>query len=1051
MKLYFLFILILVQLNIIANTKQNEIWSLGEKDNSSEEFALYKQGKENFIHAGFASPDWYFYAGNDSASDFPYIIPGPTANWAGYSYWAGQTHIRIPIIIKLDNVESKSKYRFNLNLLEVDYEQNMYLRLDVNGTNYDVSLSKESKNINVDVQPGIFKDGVNIIYIQLCNGRSVTLDAMSLLGPSSTKLLEIGSKPIVSVKMAEYNLLNDKCRTNPLLLDVISKYSTELKIVINDEIIYKSIESGKHIYELFTGEVKGNKNISVKVYSANDIVWSGKLKKAKKKIRETIDYVDIFSGTSGSRWMIGPGPWMPMSMVKLMPDNEDLHWKAGYEYNIENIMGFSHIHEWTMAGLLFMPTNGVLKINPGSEKLPESGYRSRINKKTERARVGYYGVYLDDYNIDAEITATTRASMQKYTFNRKDSARVLIDFFFPAEYRWSLEDLYVRKVSDNEIEGWTLNDCRSSGYHGIQRYKLHFVVQFNRNFTDMNGWVNDSIFNDISLLRSKENKSKSSFEVKNDVKDRLDAGIFMNFKLKGNEVVMARTGISLVSIENARLNLEEEISKPFDWNFTKVENYQRAVWKDLFGTVKIYTDDVLLKKKFYTNLYRALSARNTWNDVNGEWLDMNGNVAQIGIKGKNVYGGDSAWGMHWTLGPFYNLLYPDIMSNWIYTYEQSYRIGGWLPNGNPGMKYFRVMVGSPAVPLIVSGFQHGIRDFDTELMYDAIKHQQTAKMENYPTGGQVGNESYPDYIVKGYVPFYKNEDLKFDSPYFMSFPSNTMEYAFQDYCAAQYFKSFNNTQDYDEFMKRSNNWKNLFDINIKYIRPKYPNGNWVEGSNPYRYPGFCEGNSWQYTWYVPHDVKGLIGMMGEDTFIERLNAGFEASEKVNFNALGDRMSDYPVNHGNETNMQASYLFSFTNKPWLTQKWNRAIQEKYYGLGPRDAYPGDEDQGQMSSWYVLSSIGLFTMDGGCSEDPKWLFGSPRFDRVEIQLDERYYSGNKLIIEAENVSKTNCYIQFVSFNGVPLSKNYIEWSKLKEGGKLHFVMGNVPNMTNKYEKK
>ena len=260
-------------------------------------------------------------------------------------------------------------------------------------------------------------------------------------------------------------------------------------------------------------------------------------------------------------------------------------------------------------------------------------------------------------------------------------------------------------------------------------------------------------------------------------------------------------------------------------------------------------------------------------------------------------------------------------------------------------------------------------------------------MINYPGGGQVGNESYPDYITKGYVPLY-DDAWDWNSPHYQSYVSNTMEYSYQDYCAAQYFDALNKKDDFNTFMKRSDNWKNIFDPSTGYVRPRRPNGEWIENTNPYHAPGFCEGSAWQFTWYVPHDVKSLINLIGERQFIDRLNAGFATSEKVSFNALGDNMGAYPINHGNETNMQAAYLFSYTSEPWHTQKWARAIQEKYYGMGPRDAYPGDEDQGQMSSWYILSSIGLFQMDGGCSKDPVWLLGSPRFDRVEILLDNTY---------------------------------------------------------------
>ncbi len=1023
-------------------SQQHIIWQLGQNDESSAEFALHPNGKGTFIAAGYGDAGSYFYAATDQASDFPYILPGPTVDWAGGTYWAGQCRIQLPILIRLDQVNPEADYTIDVCLTEVEYHSKAFLRLEVNQISHDQPLLPDTRKLTFNVSPHTLKEGINEIAIQLFNGKSVTFDAISLKGPETTKLSKIADVAVTSLKMADYELEHQKGRTQPLWVEFISRTDNPVTIQVNKDIIHKRIGKGKTIYEIPTANLKNGDEIQVKIHSRGETVVEQKFVRAPHNLRRTIDYVNQFAGSSGSRWMIGPGPWMPFGMVKLMPDNEDLHWKAGYEYNVENIMGFSHIHEWTMAGLLMMPTNGDLKTQPGTEQFPETGYRSRIDKKTEKAEIGYYSVHLTDYDIRAELTATTRASLQRYTFNDPRQARVLIDFFIPAEYPWTLLDLDVKKVSDTEIEGWTLHECHSTGYHGIQKYKLHFVIQFDKPFASMNGWIQDAIYPHISRLEKNINVAGNPWTISREKNEVGDAGIFLNFNLEKEEQVMVRTGISLVSTENARLNLQEEIENPFQWDFNKVVENQKNVWNELFQRIEITTDEYTQKEKFYTNLYRSISPRTIWNDVNGEWIDMNGEKAQIQKPGKKVYGGDSAWGTHWTLGPFYNLLYPEYMSNWIYTYEQFYRRGGWLPNGNPGMRYFRVMIGNPALPLIVSGYQHGIRDFDTQLMYEALIHQQTATMINYPGGGQVGNESYPDYITKGYVPLY-NDLWNADSPHYQSYVSNTMEYAYQDYCASQYFKALNKPDDYQTFKKRSDNWRNIFDPSTSYVRPRHPNGEWIQHTDPYHAPGFCEGSAWQFTWYVPHNVKGLIDLLGERTFIDRLNEGFEGSQKVHFNALGDNMNAYPINHGNETNMQAAYLFNYTHEPWHTQKWVRALQEQYYGTGPRDAYPGDEDQGQMSSWYILSSIGLFQMDGGCSVNPSFTLGSPRFDKVEITLDKNYHSGKKLIIEAVNASKENCYIQSATFNNKPLKEPFIEWNKLKNGGKLRYIMGDRPN--------
>ena len=391
--------------------------------------------------------------------------------------------------------------------------------------------------------------------------------------------------------------------------------------------------------------------------------------------------------------------------------------------------------------------------------------------------------------------------------------------------------------------------------------------------------------------------------------------------------------------------------EPFGWNFEAIVQNQVDTWNKLLNRIEIETDDYLQKVKFYSNFYRALSPRNTWTDVNGKWMDMNEKVQQTDSS-KPIYGSDGYWGWHWNLVQFYNLIMPEYSSNWIHSFLEMYDKGGWLPIGNPGLEYFRVMIGQPEIPLIVSAYQHGIRDFDVDKMYKALYHQQSSLMEKYSGGGEVGNESYNYYLEKGYVPLNRN---------YQSYVSNTMEYAYQDWCFAQFSKALKIDSTYQIFMKRSENWKNIFDKKEGFVRPKNKDGSWYQDFDPFHSPGFCESNSWQYTWYVPHDLPGLIQWMGKDRFVKRLNKGMEESEKVYFNALADNFTKYPINHGNESNMQSSYLFNYANKPWLTQKWTRAIQEKYYGLGPRDAYPGDEDQG-TNECMVRDEYHWFISDG-----------------------------------------------------------------------------------------
>jgi predicted alpha-1,2-mannosidase len=319
----------------------------------------------------------------------------------------------------------------------------------------------------------------------------------------------------------------------------------------------------------------------------------------------------------------------------------------------------------------------------------------------------------------------------------------------------------------------------------------------------------------------------------------------------------------------------------------------------------------------------------------------------------------------------------------------------------------------------------GIRDFDFKKAYEMMRHVQvTPPVYPHPGGGRAGNESLVPYMEYGFVP------LKTDI--YQSYVSNTLEYAFDDWCLAQAAKELGKTDDYNKFMKRSENWRNIFDPVTGFMRPKNADGTWEEPFNPYHTPGFVEGNSWQFSWFVPHNMKGLVKAIGRERFISRLDSAMYRSEKVNFNALGDNFSKYPINHGNQPNMQSCYLFNYAGAPWLTQKWARAIQEKYYGMGPRDAYPGDEDQGQMSSWFVMSSIGLFQMDGGAAINPQYELGSPRFKKITIHLSKKYYSGKTFVIEAKNASRKNMYIRSAVLNGKKLNTWHFPQKDLIKGG-------------------
>ncbi len=495
-----------------------------------------------------------------------------------------------------------------------------------------------------------------------------------------------------------------------------------------------------------------------------------------------------------------------------------------------------------------------------------------------------------------------------------------------------------------------------------------------------------------------------------------------------------KTAISYVSIEQARLNMDVEMGA-FGWDFDAVHENAREIWNDLLGKIKVEGGSETDKLKFYTNLYRAYSSRTIFSDVNGKYVDMCENVQQVDSSDFSVYGCDAFWGSFWNFNQLWSLVSPDMTEEWVKSLLELYDKGGWLADAPGGLEYSSIMVAAHQIPFIVNAWQKGIRGFDEEKAYKAMKEIQMNPGQAHECGGYAGNRNLQTYMDIGYVP--ANEGPV----------SNTLEYAYDDWCVAQMAKSLGKMEDYNYFMQRAQNYRNVFDPTTRYIRPKYSGGPWIEeftttkgagdsghtfgfGSNAY-----VEANAWQFSWFVPHDLKGLIDLMGVDEFNTRLEEGFEKSRPY--------FASEFVNHGNQPNMEAPWLFNYSGKPWLTQYWVRESLDNYYGTDPSSGYHGDEEHGQMGAWYVLGAMGIFQMDGGSGVDPAYELSGPIFEKITIQLDQNYYEGKEFIIEAKNASSKNRYIQSASLNGVKLDKFWFRHSELVKGGKLELIMGSSPN--------
>lgn len=1036
-----------------ANSQEKLLFEVGVKDGKSSEFSLSPNQYDRFL-ASFTGEPVYNVGYSSPSKHWSYVLPGPLDHWAGGGYWAGFHPRHFPVLY-FDIAQLTNKGECELALDFVGAKKGTTnIRIEVNGHRFEQQIQGEDSNsllegktqdgharqIKVKFPVSWLNKGMNKIQLGAIAGNWSIFDAIQLHTPTSVALKQASSTLIRSAAAAPFEYLQEQGgRVQPILID-LSQFDTarKLSFEVDGKLIEtRQVEVGSSIQEIYLPALlqkKAGKKSILTIKDGQNVIYSGSITRSKQELHRRTDYVDLLMGTGNSRWMFKPSPALPLSMVQIAPDNQDEIWKAGYEFTIENIMGFSHFCDWTMTGLLMQPTCGELQVTPGREAFPDEGYRSRIDKATEEAKVGHYSVFMTDTKIKAELTATQRAALQKYTFPKRDDARIMIDMFTPSEYPHNLTDAKITKVSDREIEGYATYYNAFTGYSLQQEYTVHFVLQFSKPFESMGGWVNEGVEAVKGYIpewnRNHEFKTANDIRLDiNEIHGKGDLGVFVNYKTSEGEEILVRSGVSLVDIAGARNNLKTELSTPFGWNFDQVVANSKSIWEEYLGRIDVETNDYLQKKKFYTNYYRALSAKAIWSDVDGRYRDEDERIRQLQDKKDAIVAGEY-WNTFWNNQQLFNLIAPEISSTWARSAIQLYQNTGWFNTDPAGIEHTGVMVAMHVASQIQGAWQSGIRDFDLSTAYTGLKKMLTVSPERYPGGGTVGVEHLDVYKKYGYVPAGKG------------YVSNTLEYAYDDWCLAQMAKELGQKEDYQYFLKRSENWKHIFDPKTGFMRPKDEKGNWIEPFDPYHTPGFVEGNSFNYSWFVPHDPKGLVEQVGKDRFVSRLDEAMEKSAKANFNAAGDNFSAYPLNHGNQTSMEVAYLFNWAGAPWLTQKWSRAIQEQYYGTTAYNAYPGDEDLGQMSSWFVMSALGLFQLDGGASTTPTYELASPRYPKVTLNLGGRYGRGQKFVIEAKHASKENMYIQKVELNGKKVDGFLIPQSAILKGGKLSIEMGSTP---------
>lgn len=562
-----------------------------------------------------------------------------------------------------------------------------------------------------------------------------------------------------------------------------------------------------------------------------------------------------------------------------------------------------------MSGVAVMPTVGEFKGHLGM-----NAYQSAFTHDGEIAKPGYHKVKLTDYDITAELTSTMRVGFHCYTFPKSDASYILFDTgAFLAHGPTAYSEVW--KVSDKEIAGWEMMERTG---RRPKDTPVYFYAQLSKPMDKVVSWREGRI---------ESNSNPERISGKN-------AGMAVRFKTEKDEKVMLKVAISYVSVEQARKNMLTELS---GWDFEQVKQSSFSEWNDWLGRIEVEGGSREQQIKLYTDLWHALLGRHVVSDADGHYMDMTSDFPRIrqiplGEDGKPLYNHhnfDAWWGSHWSLNILWSMAYPEVMDNFCNTMIDMYQNGGLIPRGPSGGNYTYVMIGDPAVSFFASAYNKGIRNYDAELAYEGLRKnafvggiRDHAGYEHSKTAYSGGMKYYEEW---GYVP----DGRKDVEGMHTTGASMTLEYAYQDWCLAQMAKTMGKLQDYEFFMKRSKNYRNLWNPESGYMQPRGEDGNWLPYFDPLELTekgGFCESNSAIYSHYVPHDMAGLIELYGgADQYVKRLNANFEKSESYGFFRSNKTKEGNWTDYGNQPGTGMAHLFSYAGAPWLTQKWVRKVK------------------------------------------------------------------------------------------------------------------------------
>jgi len=738
---------------------------------------------------------------------------------------------------------------------------------------------------------------------------------------------------------------------------------------------------------------------------------SSKVSTEASKIKDNTNYVNPFIGTGGHGHTF-PGATIPNGMVQLSPDTRTAGWDAcgGYHYTDNSIRGFSHTHLsgtgiGDLGDFLFMPFTGEAKINPGTPEDPDSGYRSRFSHENEIAIPGYYAVDLLDYKIKAELTSSTRVGFHRYEFPKEETKGLVIDLD---------HNIHDKNVVNSEFK--ILSDTEISGYKHVegwaQNRHIYFYAKFDQPFTT-------SLFKKgIEEKKVKELQGKKLVAV-------------LKFVGDNSKPLMVKVGISSVDYEGAKNNLKEEVPH---WDFDKVKQDAHNTWVSQLDKIDVEGGSLDQKTIFYTGLYHTAMSPYVFNDVDGRYRGMD---QKIHASEKDIYTVFSLWDTFRAFHPLLNIIEPNKNNEYINTLLTKYDHGGILPKWELSANYTGTMIGYHAVPVIVDAYFKGVRDFDVDKAYEAIVHASTYTTENIHFPSENIKEKLSPMAKQyneelGFIP----ADLENESV------SKALEYAYNDWCIAQMAKDLGKTDDYEIFMERSKRYQKYFDKETGFMRGVNQDGTFRKPFDPafsnHRVDDYVEGNAWQWTWFVPHDVDGLVDLMGgKEKFSTKLDELFATSSEIKGERRSADISGLigQYAHGNEPSHHITHMYNYIGQSWKTQKLTDSIMSSLYFNNP-NGLSGNEDCGQMSAWYVLNAMGIYSINPG---EPIYSLGRPIFDKVQINLS----NGKQFTVIAKNNSDKNKYVQSVKLHGNSIKSPFINHDDILEGSVLEFEMGPSEN--------